>query len=79
MEESRFFNTAKGKYNNFEISIYIFISPLTKKSEDLKVYEGEGKIMTTLDKELESENITGGYKIVLKELKNHFAEVKELL
>jgi len=35
--------------------------------------------MTTLDKELESENITGGYKIVLKELKNHFAEVKELL
>ena len=74
-----FLSTAKGKYNNFGVTIYIFISPLTDGLERLKVYEGGGKIMTTLDEELKSENFTGGYEIVLKEIKNHFAEVLELL
>ncbi len=74
-----FLCTAEGKYNNFGVTIYIFISPLTKKLEDIKVYEGEDKIMTTLDEELKSHNIIGGYEIVLKEIKNHFAEVLKLL
>ncbi|MCJ7805440.1 NUDIX hydrolase [Patescibacteria group bacterium] len=74
-----FLCTAEGKYNNFKVTVYIFVSPLTKRVEKAKVYEGEGLIKTTLDEELESENFTGGYEIILKEIKNHFAEVLELL
>lgn len=74
-----FICSAKGKYNNFEITIYIFISPLTKEIEKVEVREGEGKIKIPLDEELKSKNITGGYEIVLKEIKNHFADVVKLL
>jgi 8-oxo-dGTP pyrophosphatase MutT (NUDIX family) len=70
-----FLCTAEGKCKNQVVAVYIFVSPLTKEAEEVRVYEGEGVIKTTLNKELESENITGGYEIVLKEIKNHLAEV----
>lgn len=70
-----FISGAEGKYKDFEITIYIFISPLTKHIEKVGVYEGEKMIKTTIDEELKSKNITGGYDLVLKEIKEHFAEV----
>jgi mutator protein MutT len=69
----------EGDYKDFEVEIYIFISPLTKAIEEAKVYEGEGSIKTTLSKELESNNITGGYNIVLKEIKEHFEEIIRII
>jgi len=69
----------EGEYKNFEVTIYIFISPLTKAIEESKVLEGGGSIKTTLSKELESNNITGGYDIVLKEIKEHFEEVIRII
>jgi mutator protein MutT len=71
--------SAPGKYNNFNVTIYIFVSPLDRKAEEIEVYEGEGKVVTTLDKELENKNIIGGYEIVLKKIKENLAEVLALI